>query len=233
MTEILTRTLLIFFVLFLSVMSLHAHESDTLYNVVNIDASADSEIPNDQMTVVLVSSHDGSDATAVSGQVNKDMAWALSLVKAEKNISSKTTSYQTFPIYDKQVITGWRSSQSLELKSTEIDSLSDMIGNLQKKLKVQQMYFSPTDKTRKEFENQLIAEAMEAFKQRIAIVGEHMPHKNHKILNININTGGNTPPIMNQRAAMAKSMAMEASAPAVEAGTSRITVTINGSVQFF
>ena len=54
----------------------------------------------------------------------------------------------------------------------------------------------------------------------------------HRIINININTGGYHPPVPYERGVMMKTMEMNA-APAVEAGTSKITVTINGSVQFF
>jgi predicted secreted protein len=111
--------------------------------------------------------------------------------------------------------------------------LTELVGKLQEKLQVKQMNFSPTDATRKQHENELIEEAMVAFKERVAIVGKHMDQKSHRIVNIHISSGGYQPPIMYERTAM-KTMSMDvSSSPAVEAGMNKITVTVNGSVQFF
>ncbi len=231
-TGLIMKFIQILLFLILPISSVIAHENETLYNVVNIDASAEKEIPNDQMTVVLVSQHEGRSASEVSKQVNQEIGWALALVKLSTFIDTKTTNYQTYPIYNKQDITGWRTSQQLELKSTNVEGLSEAVGKLQEKLKIQQMYFGPTDATRKQYENQLIEEAMEAFKERVSIVGKHMENKDHRIINININSGGYNPPMLYQSRVMEKTMAMD-SAPSVEAGTSKVTVTVNGSVQFF
>ena len=211
-----------------------AHDDDPLFNVVNLQAEAEREIPNDQMIVTLVTEHDGKSASAVATEINKDMEWALSVVKQHSFVESKTRSYQTWPIYnDKQTIIGWRASQELELKSENIEGLSELAGKLQERLQVRQMSFTPTDTTRKKYENELIEEAMLAFKGRVEIVSRHMDNKNHRIVNININTGSYFPPVFHERAMM-KSMAMDAApAPAVDAGTSKITVTVNGAVQFF
>ena len=73
---------------------------------------------------------------------------------------------------------------------------------------------------------------MQAFLARVEIVKKHMPVKNHRIINLNINTGGYRPPVIHAERGMMKSMGME-SVPAVEAGKSKITVTVSGSVQYF
>lgn len=212
--------------------SASAHKAETLFNVINLQADAEREIPNDQMTVLLATEHEGSNAASISQEINKDMQWALDIIKTYKDVDSKTGNYQTWPIYNKQTITGWRSSQQVEIKSENMAGLTELVGKLQEKLQVKQMTFSPTDATRKQHENELIEEAMAAFKERVAIIGKHMDQKSHRIVNIHINSGGYQPPIMYERAM--KTMAMDSSvAPAVEAGMSKITVTVNGSVQFF
>ena len=210
----------------------NAHDEETLLNVVNLQAQAEREIPNDQMIVTLVTEHEGSDATKLASLINLDMEWALAIVKKSSFVKNQTKSYTTYPVYDEdQEISGWRANQELELKSENIGGLSELTGKLQEKLHVRQMTFSPTDATRKKYENELIEEAMEAFKERVELVKKHMDDKNHRVVNISVNTGGYQPPMMYERMAP---MAMEkAAAPAVEAGTSKITVTVNGSVQFF
>jgi predicted secreted protein len=218
--------------LVIQIIPVYAHDNETLFNIINLQAQAEREIPNDQMIVILATEHEGSNAASISQEINRDMQWALDIIKAYKDVDSKTGNYQTYPIYNKQTITGWRSSQQVEIKSKNMAGLTELVGKLQEKLQVKQMNFSPTDATRKQHENELIEEAMVAFKERVAIVGKHMDQKSHRIVNIHISSGGYQPPIMYERAM--KTMAMDAaSAPAVEAGMSKISVNVSGSVQFF
>lgn len=211
----------------------NAHDNEPMFNIVNLQAESERDIPNDQMIVILAAEHEGNNPANISRDVNKDMQWALDIIKTFENIESKTGNYQTWPVYSKQTISGWRSSQQVEIKSENITSVTELIGKLQERLQVKQMTFNPADNTRKLHENELIEEAMEAFKERVDIIGKHMDQKNHRIVNININTGGYQPPIMYERAAMKSLSSQNVEQPAVEAGSSRITVNISGSVQFF
>lgn len=211
--------------------SLFAHDDEPLFNQVNLQAQSERDIPNDQLTVHLAVEEEGKDAAKLANKINKDMAWALNIAGKHKDIESRTLSYNTYPIYDKRTVIGWRAIQQLELKSTNITALSELVGELQERLQVKSMNFNPTRETRERYENELIEEAMIAFKQRVEIVKKHMDEKNVRIVNIHVNTGGGRPqPIY----AETRMMAMDSKrAPAVEAGTSKITVTVSGSVQFF
>jgi len=73
---------------------------------------------------------------------------------------------------------------------------------------------------------------MQAFLARVEIVKKNMPLKNHRIINLNITTDDYRPPVVHAQRSMMKSMEM-ASAPSVEAGKSKLTVTVSGSVQYF
>lgn len=229
MNHILPCYLLTTFLLVLTLPA-GAHDQETLFNVINLQAQAEREIPNDQMIVILATEHQGSDAAVIGRDINQDMQWALEIIRNYKEVNSKTGNYQTYPIYNKQVISGWRSSQQVEIRSENTTVLTELVGKLQERLQVKQMVFSPTDASRKQHENELIEEAMMAFQERVAIVGKHMEQKNHRIVNLNINSGGYQPPMPFERAAM---LSVKEAGPAVETGTSKITVTVNGSVQFF
>ena len=212
--------------------SLALAEDETLFNTVNLQAQAEREISNDQMIVLLATEHEGSDTVDLAAKINSDMQWAIGVIKKYPEVKSQTKSYQTFPTYRKQIVIGWRANQQVEIKSEDIAKLTELVGNLQGKLQVKQMSFSPTRETRVKFENELIEEAMQAFLARVEIIKKNMPDKNYRIINLNINTGGYRPPVMHAQRTMMKSMEM-VSSPAVEAGTSRVTVTVSGSVQYF
>lgn len=205
---------------------------ETLFNTVNLQAAAEREIPNDEMIVLLATEHEGSETAGLASKINSDMQWALELIKQYPSVQGQTRSYQTYPTYRKQVIIGWRASQQVEIRSKDISALTELVGKLQEKLQVKQMSFNPTKETRTNFENELIEEAMQAFLARVEIVKKHMPLKNQRIINLNINTGGYRPPVVHEQRTMMKTLEM-ASAPAVEAGTSKLTVTVSGSVQYY
>jgi len=210
-----------------------AHDGETLFNTVNLQAQAEREIPNDQMTVTLASEHDGGDAAKVARLINQDMDWALEICKKHAFVKYQTKGYQTWPVYDEDnTISAWHAVQELEVTSSNMEGLSGMIGILQQKLQVRQMGFTPSDATRMKFENELIEEAMQAFRDRIEIVKKKMDEKNYRIINLTINTGGSQPPVFYERAMAAAPASAKAPPPAVQAGTSKLVVTINGSVQF-
>ncbi len=211
--------------------SVIAHENEPLFNQVNLQAQSERDVPNDQLTVLLAVEEEGKDAAKIADKINKDMDWALNKTKSHRDIETRTLSYNTYPVYDKRTVVAWRATQQLELKSTNITALSEFVGDLQERLQVKNMSFSPTKETRKRYEDELIEEAMIAFKQRVELIKKHMDNKNVRIVNLHVNTGGGYPgPVYAENRMLAMS---SKSAPAVEAGTSNITVTVSGSVQFF
>jgi predicted secreted protein len=215
------------------VLTVFAHDDRVLFNTVNLQAQAEREIPNDQMIVVLVTEQDGNDAAKVAKMINLDMAWALEIIKKHPFAKYQTKGYQTWPLYDADhEISGWHAVQEVELAGSNMEGLSGLIGKLQEKMQVREMNFSPADATRRKIENELILEAMQAFQERIEIVRKKMDDKNYRIISLTINTNGQPPsPVFYERA-MAASSAAGPPPPALQAGTSRMVVTVNGSVQF-
>lgn len=211
----------------------YANDDEVLFNRVTIQAQAERDIPNDEMQVLLVTEHQGKDPKSISEKVNSDMAWALRLLGKHKDIKSSTRAYQTYPIYKDRDVVGWRVSQELQLKSKETTGLSELVGKLQDRLQVRHMQFNTTKETRDRYENELIEEALEAFKRRAAIVKKYMDDKDYRIIDLHVNTNGFRGPVAYQeRRAKFSSLAV-ADAPVVEAGTSKLTVTVSGSIQFF
>jgi len=207
-------------------------DDQVLFNQVFIDAQVEREVDNDQLSVTMVVEHEGNQPDDIARKVNKDMQWALNLANTCKGVEVGTGSYQTYPVYKVRIIVGWRATQELQLRSINISELTELVGELQRKLQVRQMSFSPTKETRVKIENDLINEAMEAFKDRVNIIKTHMDNKDYRIVDLRINTG-QAQPIIYQERMMSMTTTRIADAPAVEAGTSKVVITVSGSVQFF
>ena len=201
------------------------------YNQVHLQSQQSESVSNDTMHVTLGTHAEQRDPASLARKINEDMEWALSKAKQVKGVKVSTGSYQTWPITNKKVTTGWRGQQSLELESKDTESLARLAGELQDRLQIKSMNFTVSDEKRMAVENRLIERALNAFKDRARIVGDNLQANGYRIVDITIGTSGQAPPVM-YKARMA--MAMEASAPvAVEGGESDIRVTVDGTIELF
>lgn len=215
----------------LLVAAVTVHADDLNYNVISLSAKAEREVPNDLMSVQLMVEHQANKANEVSQQVNADMSWALAKLKSQKGIKYETQQYSTHPVYEKTKIKAWRASQQLMVESEDFEKLSNLILVLQAKLQVKNMRFEPTKKTRKQVEDELVSEALDAYKSRAALVQKNMQATSYKVVNMQVNTQGNYAPMYRAQPRMHMAMSVAEAAPAVEGGNSTLSVHVNGQIQ--
>jgi len=200
------------------------------FNLVRLQAQQSESVSNDTMHVTLNTYAEMKDAGKLADRINSDMAWALELAKQYPDIKLKTGGYQTWPVTRKEVTSAWRGQQDLILESQHTEKLSELTGKLQDKLKIKSMSFSVSDKKRTAVENRLIDTALNAYKARADIVGKNLNAVGYRIVDINVSTSQQRPPVMYQTRGV--SMAMESSdAVAVEGGESDVQVTVSGSIE--
>jgi predicted secreted protein len=199
------------------------------YNQVHLQAQQSRSVSNDTMHVTLNTYADMRDAAELAERINRDMEWALAMAKAVAGVLVSTGAYQTWPVYRDNIKKGWRGQQSLILEGTDTKALSRLAGQLQEKLQIKSMNFSVSDEKRTEVENSLIRTALDAFKQRAKIVGDNLQATGYRLVDININTSAQRPPIVYQ--ARAATMEAAAAPVATEAGESDIRVTVNGTIE--
>jgi predicted secreted protein len=225
----LKKTILLLPLLLLMAAQAHAAAHDG-YNRVGLSASASMEVENDTLVAVLYTQKEGSNTSKLSKAVNRSITEAVEMAKKLPNIKVQTLEYSTNPVYKRNILNGWRVRQSIRLESKDSTALSDLIGTLQKKLKVSHISYSISPERRKEVEEQLIAKAIAAFNHRAELVAKAMDRNGFRLIQIQVNTSGMAPRPYPMRA-----MAMEAkiadAGPALEGGTQRVTVSVNGSVE--
>jgi predicted secreted protein len=206
-----------------------AHADDLRYNQVRLQAQQSESVSNDTMHVTLSTYGEDRDPAKLAQQINTDMEWALSLAKAEKQISVSTGNYQTYPVHHKNEHKGWRGQQNLELEGEDTRRISDLVGKLQERLQVKTIRFSVSDQKRHALENRLIGQALDAFKVRAGIIGDNLQASGYRVVDINVNTATQRPPVPYQ--ARMSTASMEAAPVAVEAGESNVTVTVSGTIE--
>ena len=205
-------------------------DDELRYNQVRLQSQQTEAVSNDTMHVSMNTYAEMQDPAKLAAKINNDMEWALQQAKQVQGVKINTGSYQTWPITRKEVTTGWRGQQDLVLESADTETLSRLVGQLQDRLQIKSMNFTVSDEKRAGVETRLIDAALDAFKQRAGIIGDNLKASGFRIVEINVNTSTQRPPMLRQ--ARMASMSMEASdAVAVEGGESDVSVTVNGTIE--
>ncbi|AZZ90056.1 DUF541 domain-containing protein [Hahella sp. KA22] len=218
--------------LVLSVLAMPAFAAEqTNYDRVQLSTEAKGELENDIMRVVLHSQSQQKTAQQAADDVNKAMRWALDEVKSAKSVKYQTQDYRTDPRYKEQKIVAWNAEQSLKLESKDIEALSGLIGELQERLKVQNVEFDASDALKASKENELIGEALKSFGERAKLITSQLGAQSYKIVNMNISSSGPVYYARQEMRSFGAAKMAEMATPAVAAGTQTVTMTVNGEIE--
>lgn len=222
-----------FFPLLLATMwSLVAHANETpVTDRISFRVEVGREVQNDRVTALLQAHAEGRDAARLADEINDAMSWALQQVKDVKDVTSQSGNYRTYPVYDKRKIVNWRGAQELRLESHDVPALTRLLGTLQERLQMQSMQFSVSPVARDAVEDELIAEALAAFGKRASLIAGSLKADGYELLDVSINSTGHPPVIPMRMESAARVSAASVAPPAVEQGSSRISVQVNGSIR--
>jgi predicted secreted protein len=198
---------------------------------VSFQSQAAAEIDNDVMRAVLYVEDEDTSPPRLAERVNRALAEAVRTAKATEGVKVKTGGYNTSPVYDKTRIVRWRARTDLILEGADFRRVSELVGRLQGTLRLGGIDFSVSPEARKKAEDELLAGAIGAFRERAARIADAFGARGWRVRDVSVNTEGGMPPMprmMQARAAMADDAATP---PAVEGGTSRVVVSVSGTVE--
>jgi len=209
-----------------------AAETAVAEDQVSFQVEVGREVGNDRMLAILNATAEEKKPADLADRINSTMAWALDQARANKQVTLRSGSYQTYPVYgDNRKIVRWRGRQELQLESQDVDQLSQLVGTLQSQLQMQSMQFSVSHDRRQQVENELIEQALEAYQARAEIVRKSLGAKTYKLLDINIHSAGRSPVIPMRAEAVSTMSRSSVSKPALEQGTSRVDVQVSGKIR--
>jgi len=199
--------------------------------LIDLAAEAGRPAANDMVRASVYSEASGSNPADLARQVNGNIGEALKLIREKKGVTVKSGNQSTYPIYTQsRKIDGWRMRSELLIESKDFGAVSELLGRLQQmRLAVGDIAQMPSPETRRQVEDEAMREAIRAFQNRAAVVGEQLG-KGWKIKQMHINQGGGSPvPIM--RGARAAMLAADAAPAPIEAGESTITTHVTGQIE--
>lgn len=206
--------------------------AEVRFNQVDLQAEVSREVQNDLMTATLVAEANDPSAAQVAAQLNRLTAEALKTAGEFKTIKARSGFTNTFPVYDRaNKLTGWRGRSEIRLESKDVAAMSTLIGRLQSSLQLGAVQFTVSPEVRRQVQNDLLTEAVAAFRDRADIATKALGGRSYKIRRVSLNTGGFVPgprPMVAERAAAASSPVPP---PSFESGTSMVQVNANGTVE--
>lgn len=205
-----------------------ADEADEARNRVSFEVESSRDVVNDWIQAVVGVTDEDPDPAALADRVNRTMAWALEKARGRSGVATRSGGYRTVPIDRKGRLRHWRATQDLVLEGSDTGAVSGLVGELQSRLELHSVVFSVSPESRRRAEDDLIAEALGAFKARAQIVRANLGASGYELVALSIRTPGQP-----GRPIRAMAMAAEADVapPALEGGSSRLVVHVNGTIE--
>jgi predicted secreted protein len=196
-----------------------------------VDFSVEASRPakNDMARATVYAEASGANPAELAKRVNIAIDAALKSAGTFPKIKTQSSGMRTYPSYNRDGrITGWRMRSELALETLDMTALSELLGRLQETLAVGQLVLLPSPETRRQCEDEATLEALAAFQAKAKLIADALK-KTFRIRQMNMS--GSQPmerPMMMRASKMA---AMDAAPAPIEAGESRVSVTISGQIE--
>lgn len=203
------------------------------YNQVSLHAQVEQSVNHDTMRVTLFTEAQDKDPAKLAEQITRKLNDALKTARAQDKVEVSSGNRSSQPVYDEkhENIIGWRERGEIVIEGSDFAAISTLTGELLGGLSLADMQFSLSADSRNSTEDTLVAEAIEAFKERANIATRSLGGAGYKIVNLNLNTQFMQPMRYRGQQKMALAADMEMSTPAVEGGQSDVTVSADGTIE--
>lgn len=199
--------------------------------VLNLDANASMDVPQDVVHITLAYEQQSDDPAALANALNTRTDQVLASAKRQSGVTAQTGSLTVYPSTDTNgKINGWRGRSEVRLDSRDFAAASKLAGSLSSQMQVANVTFSLSPETRDAAQAKLSGQAIATFKQKAANASSAFGFGGYTIREVSVSGGESAPPRPMMMRMNAAPTAKMADMP-IEGGNSTVTVTVNGSVQ--
>ncbi len=215
--------------LLVSTTTATADTAPLTYERVHLSASAGESMENDIVVAILYAQSQSHDVARASNEVNQRITAGLKIAKKRQGVKVQTLEYNTAPVYKSGKPSGmWQVRQAMRLQSDDVQTLSELLGELQNTLALRSLDYQLSLAKRKAVEEQLTRQAIQAFKTRAQLVTEAWGSNRYRLVEMSVSDSGGVPPRPRYRAA---EMSLDRAAPTIDAGEQHVTVSIQGTIE--
>lgn len=221
------RTILLAILL---LISLPAMAGAVKGSVVSLHASAEQALPNDEVVVRFRIEAEGNDAAVLRRRVNRISRAVSERLGREKGVVLATTGRRLAPVWrddklsHRRVRSGWRLVQTGEAKSRDLAAVPDWVDAIERAgAHLDGLRFQASPAALQAARERLRLRAIARFRTQAAATAKALDASSYRILRLS--TDGTVP-----RPLPMMAVAGRASAPALTAGESRVTVRVSGEI---
>jgi predicted secreted protein len=205
----------------------HADDSTELSTTrVQLEARTAAEVDNDSMRATLFAEVDDADASRAAERINQATRESVEALKNFPGLRTRTGGYTTFPVSENGRIVRWRARSEVVVEGQEFEQVSAAIGRVQSRMQLARVEFFVSPTRRAAAEAELTQAAIAEFLAKAGRVAQGFKGSGFHVAEASISSDGAPPPPR----PMMRSMAAEAAAPQFEGGTSRVAVSVTGTV---
>lgn len=198
--------------------------------VLSLDAQASAEVPADVVQITLFYEQQAGDPATLTRTLNERTARALARTRSQQAVQVKTGAFNISPASDRDgKISGWRGRSELILQSKDFEAASALAGSLGDSMQVASVDFSLSPEAQRTAQSALSTQAIEAFRARAQAASVALGYRDYTIREVNL--GGNGLMMHSKSAPRLYAAAANRDAVPIEAGTTTVAVSVNGSVQ--
>jgi len=202
--------------------------------ILNLSASAQRELANDELTASLYVQDRHAQPAVLADRLNKALARARAEASGFKQVEFSSGSYNSWPDYGRDgKIQGWQGRAQIRLKSSDFTASAELVARLQKFMLLENVQFGVADRSRRQAEDQLIPEAIAALQAQAAAAGKALGRNRQQVLELSI--GNAQPPapmpILRAKAMLADAQAAEVAAPDWQPGNSQVQLSVTGRIE--
>lgn len=204
-------------------------------DVVQFTATATLEARQDQLSVTLRATREGSDPAVVQQQLKTVLDAALAEARPHAQpgtLEVRTGQFSLYPRSNRDGrISAWQGTAELILSGSDLERIAALSGRIQN-MSVAQTAFGLSREQREKLEQQAQAQAIERFRTRAGEIARGFGFNTYSLREININSQDLGAQVRPRFMAMEAKASMAADAPLpVEAGQAQVQVIVSGSVQ--
>jgi len=134
-------------------------------------------------------------------------------------------------VYSKNQIIAWRVRQSIQLRSKDMPLMSEVLGELQKELKLSAISFDISRDKREQQTQLLIDQALTAYDTRATQITNKLKRASYKIVNMKVSTTASAGSYKYRAASMMMSDSASVVAPEIARGDKTLTVRVSGTIE--
>lgn len=209
------------------------HAQPTGYDQLSFSTQVSDEITNDEVQASLYKKAQATTAKDLATQLNAAINQAMLTAKRYPSITVSTGQQNTYPRYDdNHQIIGWTGEAYVQIKSGDMNAVSQLIAQLQDNLLMGDIHFTVSKQRQNQIETQLKERASKAFQEQANHLARTWGASGYRLISVTLTSNTHQAPVpIESMYSLANAQLTAVPTQEFESGNSVISVIADGKIE--